>query len=107
MITEDAVDFANNFLWESAEDVGNAKAEAFKWEHMLKHTKALAMKHSGETTISGQEREAFLTEQYVTAVDKAAEAAGRYETLRAKREAAAMTIETWRSQGANYRAMKL
>ncbi len=107
MISEEAVDKANAFLWKSADSVGQAKADAFKWEHMLKHTKALAMVHSGETTIAAQERQAFLSEHYVTAVDKAAEAAGKYETLRAKREAAAMTIETWRSQGANYRAMKL
>jgi len=41
------------------------------------------------------------------AANEEAEAAGAFEKMRALREAAALKIEAWRSEQANYRSMKI
>ncbi len=107
LISDNEVDRALDYLRDNAETMGKAKAEAFRSEHMLKHIKAIAMKLSGEPAVSAQEREAFASEQYVTAIDTAARAAGEFERLRALREAAALKIEAWRTASSNYRSMKI
>jgi hypothetical protein len=60
-----------------------------------------------ETAVSAQEREAYASKEYTDGIEAMAKAAGHYETERAKREAAALKIEVWRSASANYRSMKL
>jgi len=107
LVTDAEVERALDFLRDNAAAIGQAKREAVKHDHMLKATRAMAMKLSGETSIGAQEREALCSEQYTDAIDRAAEAAGRYEEMRALREAAALKIETWRSASANFRAMRL
>ncbi len=107
LVSEDAVQRALDFLRDNATEIGMAKRNAVKADHMLKHCKAMAMKLSGETSIGAQEREAYCSEQYVAAINQTADAAGQFEEMKALREAAALKIETWRSAGANYRAMKL
>jgi hypothetical protein len=101
------VELALDWLRDNAEAIGQAKENAVMAEKMLAHMKAIAMKQSGESSVSAQEREAYASEDYVSAVVYMAKAAGRYETEKAKREAAALKIEVWRSASANYRSMKL
>ncbi len=107
LISDNEVERALDYLRDNAETMGKAKAEAVRAEHMLKHIKAMAMKLSGESAVSAQEREALASEQYVVAIDTTARAAGEYERLRALREAAALKIEAWRTASSNYRSMKL
>lgn len=107
LVSDAAVEMALDWLRDNANEIGKAKTEAVKHDHMLKATRAMAMKLSGETSLGAQEREALCSEQYTEAIERAAIAAGRYEEMRALREAAALKIETWRSASANYRAMKL
>lgn len=107
LVSDADVEKALDWLRDNAAAIGQAKREAVKAEHMLKHHRAVAMKLSGESAVSAQEREAFASRAYAEAIESAAEAAGRYEEMRALREAAALKIETWRSASANYRAMKL
>lgn len=107
LVTDAEVEKALDWLRDSANDIGEAKRRAVKAEHMLKHTKAVAMKLHASLPVSAQEREALASEQYVTALDEAAEAAGDFEKMKSLREAAALKIEVWRSMGANYRAMKI
>ena len=107
LVSDADVEKALDFLRDNAGAIGEAKREAVKAEHMLKHHRAVAMKYSGETAVSAQEREALASKEYLAAIDVTASAAGKYEEMKALREAAALKIETWRSASANYRAMKL
>lgn len=107
LVSEADVEKALDWLRDNAEDIGRAKAEAVKAEHMLKHTKALAMKLHGALSVSAQEREAYASDQYLMALERSAEAAGEYERLKSLREAASLKIGAWQSMSANYRAMKV
>lgn len=107
LVSDEDVEKALDWLRDNAAAIGEAKREAVKAEHMLKHHRAVAMKVSGENAVSAQEREAFASTAYAAAIEATANAAGKYEEMRALREAAALKIETWRSASANYRAMKL
>lgn len=107
LVSDAEVEKALDWLRDNAEAIGRAKAEAVRSDHMLKHIKALAMKLQGDMPVSAQEREAFASEQYRTAIDTAASAAGEYERLKALREAAALKIEAWRTASSNYRSMKI
>jgi len=95
---------AVEFLIDSAAEYGAARADVIRLEAMLRHIKALAMKASDEKSAAGQEREAYASEAYKTAIADLFIAAKAAETLRAQREAAQATIEYWRSANANQRA---
>lgn len=107
LVSDEAVELALDWLRDNADAIGDAKRDAVKADHMLKHTKAIAMKLNAGLPVSAQEREALSSPEYLAALDKAAETAGAFERMKALREAAALKIEVWRSMGANYRAMKL
>lgn len=107
LVSDAAVELALDWLRDNADEIGKAKEEAVKADHMLKHVKALAMKQHAALPVSAQTREAEASEQYLAAIERTAKAAGEFERLRGLREAAALKIETWRSASANYRAMKL
>ena len=106
MITEAQVDAALSWLRDGAAELGKAKQRAVSAGHMLKHIEALEFKAADG---SGEARRmtARCTMRYVQGIIEDAEAAGEYERLKALREAAAVTIETWRTQESNFRAMKL
>ena len=95
---------ATQFLVDSAEEIGTAKAELVKAEAMLRSIKALAMKASDERSAAAQEWEAYASEQYQAQIDAVFSATQRFETLKAKREAASARIDFWRSMNANHRA---
>lgn len=94
---------ATQYLIDSAPSIAKARGDLVREENMLRATKALAMKHSGESAVSAQEREAYASQQYQDAVNELANAAGKYEELRALREGAKFQIEYWRSLNANQR----
>jgi rhamnose utilization protein RhaD (predicted bifunctional aldolase and dehydrogenase) len=96
-----------DWLRDNAEDIGEAKRQAVLTQHMVRHVRALIMKSHGDMPVSAQEREAMASAQYRDACLAEAEAAGAFETMRALREAAALKIEAWRSEQANYRSMKI
>jgi hypothetical protein len=87
--------------------MGKAKERLIAAEHMVKVTKALVMKRHSELTVSAQEREAYASKEYLEAVKEEAKAAGAYEEMKSLKDAAAMKIEAWRTEQANYRAMKI
>lgn len=107
LVSDASVELALDWLRDNADEIGKAKEEAVKADHMLKHVKALAMKQHATLAVSAQTREAEASDQYLAAIERTAKAAGEFERLRGLREAAALKIETWRSASANYRAMKL
>lgn len=107
IITDNEVDRALHFLANNAKEIGNAKARMVRAGHMLKHIEALEYKLSNATNMEGRKADARTSTRYVEAIEEDALAAGEYETLKALREAAALKIESWRSEQATYRSMKL
>lgn len=107
IVSDDEVERALDWLRDSAQEIGNAKANAVRAGHMIKHVKALVMRvHDGKPA-SHQEREALASPEYLQAIEEDAMAAGELMKLQALREAAALKIEAWRSSSANFRAMRI
>jgi hypothetical protein len=107
IVSEDEVEKALAFLRDSARDIGAAKARVVKAGHYIRHVEALEYKASTASSIEGRKNDARTAQAYLDAINEDAEAAGAYEVLKALREAAALKIEAWRSEQANYRAMKI
>lgn len=107
IVTDNEVDRALHFLANNARELGQAKARMVKAGHMMKHVEALQYKLSNATSIEARKADARTSEAYVQALNEDAEACGEYEMMRALREAAALKIESWRSEQATYRSMKL
>lgn len=107
IVTDEEVEKALDFLRDNARELGEAKAESIRCDHMLRVTKALVMRRHNEMSAAKAEVEAYCSLEYQEALMEDAKAAGEYEKMRALREAASMKIETWRSEQANYRAMRI
>jgi len=107
IVPDDRVEHALSWLRDSAHDMGEAKAELVRTSHMIKVVKALQMKAHNDLSAAKAEVEALASQQYMDALLEDAKAAGKYEQLKALREAAAATIEAWRTESSNYRSMKI
>lgn len=98
---------ALDFLRDSAADMGKAKERIVKAENMVKHTEALLMRASDAKSAEMRKADARCDQRWIDATTEEALAAGEYEKLKALREAAALKIEAWRSEQANFRAMRV
>ena len=107
LISDTELERALDWLRDHAEDIGRAKERVIKAGHMLKHIEALEFKKSDAKSAEGKKMDARTSERYVAAMYEDAEAAGQYEMMKSLREAAALKIEAWRTEAANFRAMKL
>jgi hypothetical protein len=107
IVSDSELEMALDWLRDNAPAIGEAKRQAVLSEKMSKHVKALEMKKHNDMPVSAQEREACASDAYKRALYAEAEAAGEYEKMRALREAAALKIEAWRSEQANYRSLKI
>ncbi len=107
MIQDGSVEAALGWLRDGAGTLGKAKERTVKAGHWLKHVEALEYKMSAASNAEARKADARTSERYLKAIEEDAIAAGEYERLKALREAAALVIETWRTEGANYRAMKI
>lgn len=107
MITDDELEKALDWLRDNAKVLGEAKKRVVKAGHMIKHAEAVGFIQSTQKGADARKYEARTTEQYLKWIDEESEAAGEYERLKALREAAALKIEAWRSEQANFRAMKI
>lgn len=107
IVTNVELQKALDFLRDSAADLGNAKARATKAGHMIKHIEAFEFKMSDATSNDKRQADARTSDAYVDAINEDAIATGELAKLYALREAAALKIEAWRSEQANYRSMKI
>lgn len=107
IVTNNDLQKALDFLRDSAAELGLAKARAVKAGHMIKHIEAIEFKASDATSNDKRQADARTSDSYVDAINEDAYAAGELAKLQALREAAAMKIESWRSEQANYRAMRI
>lgn len=107
IIRDDDVEAALSWLRDSAQAIGKAKERTVKAGHVLRHIEALEFKMSEAKSAEAKKADARTSERYLAAIDEDAQAAGEYERMKALREAAALVIESWRSEGANFRAMRI
>jgi hypothetical protein len=107
MITTDQVERAQQYLIDSAQEIGSATERAIRAERMLKHIKALEMKKRNEQALGAQEREAYASDAYKEALLEEAISAGELAKVRALRDAAESVIRIWQSENANLRAARV
>lgn len=107
IVQEQELEKALDFLRDNAADIGDAKARMVKAGHMIKHVEALLFLDSEQKTVDAKKAEVRTSDRWIDAINEEAEATGEYEKMRALREAAALKIETWRSEQATFRAMKV
>jgi len=107
MITVQQVEKAQQYLIDSAAEIGVAVENAIRSERMLKHIKALEMKKRNESALGAQEREAYASDAYKEALLEEAVSAGELAKVRALRDAAESVIRIWQSENANMRAARV
>lgn len=107
MITIQQVEKAQQYLIDSAAEIGTAVERAIRAERMLKHIKALEMKKRNEQALGAQEREAYASDAYKEALLEEAVSAGELAKTRALRDAAESVIRIWQSENANMRAARV
>ena len=107
IVEDDDLSKALDWLRDSARDMGAAKERLVNAGNMVKHVEALEFRRSDEKSAEARKAEARTSDKWLEAVTEEAKATGAYEMMRALREAAALKIETWRSEQANYRALRI
>ena len=84
------------YLRDTAKQYGQARGRALYTENNLRRVKSLNMPAEGPQ--GERERVAYASDEYRIALEDMENAVADSETIRALREAAAYTIEVWRSQ---------
>lgn len=107
IVSDAELEKALDFLRDSAAALGAARAEMIRCSHMVKVIKAIEMKRHNHLPATKAEVEALASDEYLDALTNDAIAAGEFEKLRALREAAAMRIQAWQTESANYRGMRV
>lgn len=86
------------FLRDSAQGYGEARGYQAFCDANLRRIKSLEMLAISEGSVADREARAYGSDAYLKAIQELQGATAAYETLRAQREAAVMTIEVYRSQ---------
>ena len=107
IVTNADLQKALDWLRDNADDLGRAKTRSVAAGHQIKHVEALMFKASNATSNDKRQADARTSDQYVEAINEDAFAAGELAKLQAHREAAALKIEAWRSEQANFRSMRI
>ena len=107
MITEKMVQESMDYLFDSAANAAQARADREVIEQGLKRIKALEMRDSNAKTIGERETAAYASEAYKVALEGLREAITKDETFRALRAAHSARLESWRTQQATMRSVKL
>lgn len=103
MITDAQAEAAADFLRDNASDAGKLRGERIYCEEYRKSLKAILMSQSRAKTSAEREAEAYAHQLYLDHLAKLRDAVQADEENRALREAAAMKVEVWRTEGANLR----
>ena len=91
------------FIQANAGKLAKAKAERIYIEESLRSTKSLQMQQHAGMTVSAQEREAYASDEYRTALEGLKAAVEAEESLRWMMIAAQAKVEVWRTISANDR----
>ena len=93
------------FIQTNATQLAQSKATRVYLEESLRSVKSIQMKKHAELPVSAQEREAYASDEYRTALAGLQAAVEAEEGLRWMMVAARAKIEIWRSMEASGRAM--
>ena len=104
-INESSAQEARKFIYTQGAAYGRAKADRTYLEHFLKSKLALLMSESKETTMAGKEMYAKSHPEYIQILGGIREAVELEETLRWQLISAQATIEIYRTESANNRAI--
>lgn len=96
-----------DYLFDSALPAAQARADREVLDQGLKRVKALEMRDSNAKTIGERETAAYASEAYRVALEGLREAITKDEQFRALRGAHSARIESWRTQQATMRGMRL
>lgn len=105
IISDDDVEAALSGLFDHAGEAAKRRAERLYMEEYRKVVKAEEMGKSNASTIGEQERQAYASENYKEHLDAMRTAIELDERARFKMQAFAATIDAWRTQESNLRAM--
>ena len=94
-----------DFIRDNAEKLAQAKANRIYIEESLRSIKSTVMQEHAGLTVGAQEREAYASEPYKTALAGLKVATQEEEALRWLMIAAQAKIEIWRSMEASGRAI--
>lgn len=95
---------ALGFLSKAPSALKEARYQAERAKHMIKHIEALEMKKHNGLSAAAQEREARASEAYLKALEADALAAASLSELLARIDSAKLTIDVWRTESASERA---
>jgi len=104
-ITKDDAIKARDFIWKNSKILGQASADRSYLEAFLKSKLALLMAESTETTMAGKEMYAKSHLDYIALLDGIKEAQNQEVTLKWQMDSAKITIEIYRTESANNRAI--
>lgn len=107
MITEVQVQESVDFLFASAIDGAQARANRAVLEHGLRRVKALEMQKVSGGGVAAAEAKAYASAAYGTALDGLKEAIFADEKMRALRDAHEARIRAWQTQQATMRSVTL
>jgi hypothetical protein len=104
-ITEKDAIRARNFLWDNSKLHAEASSNKSYLEAFLKSKLALLMSESTETTMAGKEMYAKAHPDYIALLHGIKEAQKEEITLRWQMDSAKITVEIYRTESANNRAI--
>jgi hypothetical protein len=97
---------AIDFIFKTASQYAKAKGELAELENFRPSLKAIKMSQTDETSIGGQEREAYRSPEYQELCKAIGIATEKAEKLRWSLEAARLRVEVWRTQQATNRQIE-
>jgi len=98
MISEERAEAAVEYLRDTAELYGQTCGRLALAEKSLSRVKALQAIEAPGKSATERDTIAYASEAYAAALKELSDATTERETVRAKRDAAELTIEVWRSQ---------
>ncbi len=98
---------AAEWMIHNAVRIGRTKGGRDMCENMLRVVKALEMKASDEKSAAAQERDAYASDNYKTALEDLFDATVAHQTLLSTSHAAQAVIEIWRSLNSTLKASRV
>ncbi len=104
-ITQESAIKAKEFIWKNSAVLGKASADRSYLEAFLKSKMALLMKESTESSFAGKEMDAKAHPDYIALLHGIKVAQEQEVTLKWQLESAKITVEIYRTESANNRAI--
>lgn len=97
---------AINFIFTHSPAFARAKGQLAQLEAYKSSLKAIMMKKSNETSLGGQEREAYASQEYQDLCVAIGVATEETEKLKYQLESAKMRFQAWQTESANNRQIE-